>query len=143
MAKDKDVGDVIGGAIFKAIKPIYEEGERRRRGTARPRQSYYEPVPWTSMKNVVFRVMRQAITNAGHGPSVRDLYYAVRPLAYAHYDWPPGKVLEYRYFANTLVVEYERMRGSIPGLWRDPRGHLHEAHPRYSLPLRDPYGELA
>jgi hypothetical protein len=142
--EDKGVGDVIGETIFKAVKPIYQEGERQRRAPSRtPRRTFYKPEPRMPMKHIVFQKLPEAIRNAGYGPSVRDLYYAVRPLVYAHYDWPEGKILNYQYFANTLVVEYERVRGSITGLWRDPRGHLHEAHPRYALPLRDPYGKLA
>jgi hypothetical protein len=140
--KDKGVGDVIGETIFKAVKPIYKEGERMRRGARQSRRSYYVPEPKWSQKRVVFAVMPQAIRNAGSSPSVRDLYYAVRPLAYAHPEWPMGEVLNHNYFANTLSVQYERERGRISGLWRDPRGHFHEAHPRYALPLRDPHGRL-
>jgi len=144
--KNKDVGDVIGDTVFKAVKPLYKEGERQRRAPTRRRpqkRNFYKPEPKWSQKRVVFAVMPQAIRNAGYGPSVRDLYYAVRPLAYAHPQWPEEKRLEYGYFADTLSVQYERERGRIKGLWRDPRGHLHEAHALYALPLRDPYGEVA
>src|SRR5829696_3593500 len=117
--EDKSVGEVIGETIFKAAKPIYKEGERQRRAPKQaartPRPTFFKPEPKASMKDIVFRVMKRAISNAGANPSIRDLYYATRPLAYAHYDWPEDKTLEYTYFANTLVVEYERRRGSIEG----------------------------
>ena len=76
----------------------------------------------------MFRVLRRAITNAGVHFSARDLYYATRPLVYAHADWEAGKELDYRYFSQTLLTEDQEWRGPIAGLWRDPRGHLHEPH---------------
>jgi hypothetical protein len=82
-----DPGGLIGDAIFGAIKPIYKEGEKQRRGRrARPaRKTYYAPEPKVSQKEIVFSVLRRAIRNAGTHFSARDLYYATRPLAY---DWP-------------------------------------------------------
>jgi len=141
--ENKSVGDVIGETIFKVAKPIYREGERQRRAPKRaPKTTFFKPEPKTSMKDIVFQKLPTAISRAGANPSLRDLYYALRPLAYNHYKWPEDKELTYNYF-DTLTVQYEQREGAITGLWRDPRGHLHEAHPRYSLPLRDPYGRLA
>lgn len=140
--KAKTVNEVIGGTIFKAVKPIYQEGERARRGQSQSRSRFYTPAPKWSQKEIVFGVLPQAIRNAGAQKSKRDLYYAVRPLAYAHYGWPAGKTLDYNYFAQSLLTEYQEIRGPITGLYSDPRGHLHEPHARYALPLRDPYGEL-
>jgi hypothetical protein len=134
MAKKKDFtgdpGGLIGDAIFSAIKPLYKEGEKQRRQkTPRPsRRTYYEPIPKTSQKDIVFSVLRRAIRNAGSHFSARDLYYATRPLAYAHSEWESGKELGYTYFSQQLLTEWQEWNGPIEGLWRDPRGHLHEPH---------------
>jgi hypothetical protein len=132
-----DPGGLIGDAIFGAIKPIYKEGEKQRRGRrARPaRKTYYVAEPKVSQKEIVFSVLRRAIRNAGTHFSARDLYYATRPLAYAHADWEGDKELDYRYFSQQLLTEYQELRSPIAGLWRDPRGHLHEPHTGHSIAL--------
>jgi hypothetical protein len=143
MAKKKkdftgDPGGLIGDAIFGAIKPLYKEGEKRlRQRTPRPRREryYYVPEPKTSIKEMVFEVLPQAIANAGANFSARDLYYATRPLAYAHGEWEGDKRLNYGYFSQTLLTEYQGMNGPISGLWRDARGHLLEPHTGKSVAL--------
>jgi hypothetical protein len=123
-----DPGGLIGDAIFGAIKPIYKEGEKQRNQKVRrpSRRTYYVPIPKTTQKDIVFEVLPRAIRNAGAHFNTRDLYYATRPLVYAHSEWEDGKELGYNYFGNQLLTEYQEQRGSIFGLWRDPRGYLHE-----------------
>jgi hypothetical protein len=134
MAKKKkdfsgDPGGLIGDAIFSAIKPLYKEGEKAKRASYRPRTTYYyAPEPKTSQKEIVFEVLPQAIRRAGANFSARDLYYATRPLCYDHSEWEDGKQLDYRYFSQTLLTEYQENNGFIGGLWRDPRGQMHEPH---------------
>jgi hypothetical protein len=130
---DGDPGGLIGDAMFSVIKPLYKEGEKakraRRQATRAPRRTYYyAPEPKVSQKKIVFSVLAAAIRNAGAFFSARDLYYATRPLCYAHWEWEEGKRLEYKYFSQTLLTEYQELRGPISGLWRDPRGNLHEPH---------------
>src|SRR5215210_4945359 len=104
MAKKKDfTGDpagLIGDTMWKAVKPFYKEAKRQERAARPPRRTYYAPEPKVSQKEVVFSVLGKAIKNAGAHFSARDLYYATRPLAYAHADWEPGKELDYRYFSQ-------------------------------------------
>ena len=132
-----DPGALIGEAIFRAIKPLYKEGEKQRRMTRRraPRTSYYESEPKVSQKEIVFEVLPQAIRNAGTNFSRRDLYYATRPLAYAHDGWQSGKTLGYDYFSQRLLTECQEMHGPIAGLWSDARGHLLEPHTGKSVAL--------
>jgi hypothetical protein len=125
---DGDPGGLIGDAIFSVIKPIYKEGEKAKRSRRAPRRTYYAPEPKVSQKEIIFSVLGRAIQNAGAYFSARDLYYATRPLAYAHAEWEEGKRLEYKYFSQTLLTEYQEWYGPIPGLWRDPRGNFHEPH---------------
>jgi hypothetical protein len=127
---------VIGEAIFGVIKPLYREGERmRRRERQREKDLLRSPRPRRSKKELVFEVLPEAIANAGAPFSARDLYYAVRPLLYRRGGWPEGEALDYGYFSQTLLLEWQEEHGRIEGLWRDPRGHLHEPHTRRTVAL--------
>jgi hypothetical protein len=130
-----DPGGLIGDAIWSATKPLYREAKRRERAHRPPRRTYYAPEPKVSQKQIVFSVLRRAIANAGTNFSRRDLYYAARPLVYAHAEWEDGKRIEYNYFSQTLLTEYQEQRGAIVGLWTDPRGSLHEPHTGKSIGL--------
>jgi hypothetical protein len=133
---DGDPGGLIGDAIFSVIKPIYKEGEKAKRARRPSRRTYYyAPEPKVSQKDIVFSVLGRAIRNAGAFFSARDLYYATRPLAYAHPGWDADKRLEYKYFSQTLLIEYQEQRGPISGLWRDPRGNFHEPHTGSTLAI--------
>jgi hypothetical protein len=133
---DGDPGALIGDAIFSVIKPLYKEGEKQKRQRNRPaRRTYYAPIPKTSQKDIVFEVLPQAITHAGTTFNARDLYYATRALAYNHCEWEGDKTLNYTYFSQQLLTEFQEMYGSIAGLWRDARGHLHEPHTGNSVAL--------
>jgi hypothetical protein len=130
-----DPGGLIGDAIWSVTKPLYKEAKRQERAARAPRRTYYAPEPKVSQKEIVFSVLGRAIRHAGSHFSARDLYYATRPLVYAHAEWEGGKRLEYSYFSQTLLTEYQEMYESIAGLWRDPRGNLHEPHTGNSVAL--------
>jgi hypothetical protein len=130
-----DPGGLIGDAIWSVTKPLYKEAKRQERAARAPRRTYYAPEPKVSQKEIVFWVLGRAIQHAGSHFSARDLYYATRPLVYAHAEWEDGKRLEYSYFSQTLLTEYQEAYGPIAGLWRDPRGNLHEPHTRKSVAL--------
>jgi len=130
-----DPGGLIGDAIWTAVKPLYKEAKRQERASRSPRRTYYAPEPKVYQKDIVFEVLPRAIRNAGANFNTRDLYYAARPLCYAHAEWERGKVLDYGYFSQTLLTEYQEQRGLIDSLWRDPRGHLHEPHTGKSVAL--------
>src|SRR5215203_6190920 len=130
-----DPGGLIGDAIFSAIKPLYKEAKRQERAAWVPRKTYYAPIPKTYIKDIVFEVLPQAIRNAGTTFNRRDLYYATRPLAYNHSEWEIGKTLDYSYFSQGLLTEYQEEHRVIAGMWTDPRGHLHEPHTGNSVAL--------
>jgi hypothetical protein len=130
-----DPGGLIGDAIWSAVKPLYKEGKKQERAARAFRRTYYAPEPKVHIKDIVFEVLPQAITNAGTNFSARDLYYATRALAYNHSEWESGKTLGYTYFSQNLLTEYQEGRGLIAGLWRDPRGHFHEPHTGNSVAL--------
>lgn len=130
-----DPGGLIGDAIWSAVKPLYKEAKKQERAARTRRRTYYASEPKVSQKEIVFSIMPRAIHNAGANFSARDLYYAARPLVYADVEWEYGKRLEYGYFSQTLLTEYQEQRGAIAGLWRDPRGNLHEPHTGKSVAL--------
>jgi hypothetical protein len=132
-----DPGGLIGDAIWSAVKPIYKEAKRQERSSrSRRRESgYFDLPPTVSKKEIIFRVLPQAIRNAGTNFSRRDLFYATRPLAYAHRDWKEDEELAYGYFSQGLLTEYQEIHGAIQGLWTDPRGNMVEPHTGKTVPL--------
>jgi GNAT superfamily N-acetyltransferase len=135
-----DPSGLIGDAMWSVVKPLYREAKKRERDAARAARAsasriYHAPEPKVSQKDIVFEILPQAITNAGADFNARDLYYASRTLAYAHDEWETGKELNYGYFSQMLLTEYQELNGPIEGLWRDPRGNLHEPHTGKSVAL--------
>ena len=59
-----------------------------------------------------------------HIVAARTLYYKVRPLIQQFTD----KELDYAYFSQTLLPEYERTVAPLPGLYYEARGELHHPH---------------
>jgi hypothetical protein len=106
-----DPGGLLGDAMWSVVKPLYKEAKRQERAARAPRRTYYAPEPKVSQKDIVFRVLPRAIRNAGAHFSRRDLYYAARPLVYAHADWEAGEELRYKYFADQLLTEYQENHG--------------------------------
>ena len=77
---------------------------------------------WT-LKEAVFEVMEEAKEAAGLIVAARTLYYKVRPLIQQFTD----EELNYPYFSQTLLPEYERTVAPLPGLYYEARGDLY--HP--------------
>ena len=132
-AASDDLKDAVGLAVADVLKEHYalrkkadkqaaaeERYEREVKEAARPKQM--------SVKDAVFLVMPAAAAKAAGSEnlpySVRQLYYAVRPLIQEYTDKP----LEYSYFTPPLVTEYEDTHGMLAGLVYDARGHLYEPH---------------
>ena len=134
------VADCAGAALDKATKTLRQEAERRRkdarkaeraeqraRDEAARRQRQNE---WT-IKDAVFEVMLEAKEAAGHTVAARTLYYKVRPLVQEYTD----KELDYQYFSQTLLPDYEREFAPLPGLYYEARGELHHPHDDTVTPL--------
>ena len=85
---------------------------------------------WT-IKDAVFEVLPEAKAAAGHIVAARTLYYKVRPLIQQYTD----KELDYDYFSQTLLPEYERTIAPLPGLYYEARGELHHPHDDQVIPL--------
>ena len=85
---------------------------------------------WT-IKDAVFEVLLEAKAAAGHIVATRTLYYKVRPLVQEYTD----KELNYEYFSQTLLPEYERDHAPLQGLYYEARGELHHPHDGTVTPL--------
>jgi len=135
------MAEAISKALWGAVKTFYKEGEARRRDAAKAQRATYNRLveqhrnnEW-SQKDAVFQVLPKAIANAtgdGQYPvSARNLYYQVRPLLQDYTD----RELDYNYFSQSLLVQYQEQHGSTQGLYYDPRGVLYEPHTGKAVPL--------
>jgi histidine kinase/DNA gyrase B/HSP90-like ATPase/DNA topoisomerase 6 subunit A-like protein len=90
-----------------------------------------------TVREAVFRVIREAVRQARDGSdlpfSAHTLFYKIRPLALALL--PPGTKIKSKYIEQVLIPEHEREHGRIAGMYRDPRGTLHEPHTGREIPL--------
>jgi hypothetical protein len=102
-------------ALWMAGKTRYQEEEQREKDAAKAakREEARERAerraqPTTNVKEAVFAVLPEAWRHAtGDGQyrvSARFLYYPVRKLIQAF----TAKPLDYDYFSQTLVIEYQR-----------------------------------
>jgi DNA topoisomerase VI subunit B len=138
-----EVAEIIAVALGSATKELRADAKRRERDARA--QSNREaqrrrPVERVTLRDAVFAVMdRSAAVARGGTPyavgvlpfSVRSLYYKLRPLLQQITE----QELKYSYFTQTLVPDYQRERGPIPGLYYDPRGELYEPHNGVSVRL--------
>lgn len=88
-----------------------------------------------SKKDAIFAVMNEGIRAASdkgrHRFSIRQLYYAVRPLLQERGVEEP----DYTYFGS-VVGDYETSIGKdVPGMYRDARGILYHPHTHEQISL--------
>ena len=89
-----------------------------------------------SLKEAAFAVLEEAFEAASGGGqypvSVRTLYYQVRPRVQVYNT---GRELDFNYFPQSLMQDYQRLHGPLPGLYYEPRGILYEPHSDSRLEL--------
>jgi len=134
--------DLVEKALKTTTKTLYQEGEQRRKNAAKAERqaeararAAARQVPVTHVKEAVFAVLpdawRHATGDGQYRVSARFLFYPVRKLIQAL----TVKPLDYDYFSQTLLIEYQRQGGQLPGLYYDPRGVLYEPHTGRAVPL--------
>ncbi len=136
--------DVFAEALASAGKVLRKDAKRRQRDTRaetkRRDEQHRRESKSVTIKDAVFSLIPKAAYIARGGEygdpgtlpfSVRSLYYKLRPLLQEITD----QVLRYPYFTQDLVPKYQRMCGTIPGLYYEPRGELHEPHPKEWMKL--------
>jgi len=130
---DAAVASAVSEAMWAATKTLHKEEEKRRRDAARQEKAARNRQRSTegrepSLKEAVFAVLEEAVEKATGGGSLptsaRNLYYQVRPLIQLY----TSKELEYPYFSQDLLTQYQDVHGPIEGLYYDPRGILYEPH---------------
>jgi hypothetical protein len=135
------VPTLVAGAASKALAgattTLRREAEQRRRDAARADRALQRALDdadradrWT-LKDAVFKVLPEAKAAAGDVVAARTLFYKVRPLIQDYTD----RELDYSYFSQTLLPEYERTVGPLTGLYYEPRGELHHPHDGKVVPL--------
>jgi hypothetical protein len=125
----------VAKALWTATRDLYNEAEARkknaakqeRQDAARAREAAAATDQWT-LKDAVYAVMPEAWEHAtGHGTyrvSKRFLFYAVRSRIQPYTTKP----LDYTYFSQDLLTQYQGEHGALHGLYADPRGVLYEPH---------------
>jgi len=136
------MADLLAKALWAAGKTLYQEQEQRRKDAAKAEREVEareraaaRAQPSTNVKEAVFAVLQEAWRHAtGDGQyrvSARFLFYPVRKRI----QELTVKALDYDYFSQDLIVEYQRQGGQLPGLYYDPRGVLYEPHTGTAIPL--------
>jgi hypothetical protein len=125
-------------ALDGATKTLRREDEQRRkdarkaqRAAQRARDAANRADQRLSIKDAVFAVLQDAKAAAGAIVDVRTLYYKVRPRIQRFTD----AELNYDYFSQKLVPEYERTIRPLPGLYYEARGKLFHPHDGLVIPL--------
>jgi len=123
-------------AMLRSTKDLFKAHKRTERAVAAELRRSWQPVKdQEALLPIVAEVMDEAVAAAsdnGKLPySARTLYYQVRPRIQRYTDKP----LTMGYFSQTLLVQYQREHDKLPGLYREPRGHLIEPHTAIEIPL--------
>jgi len=88
-----------------------------------------------SLKEAVWTVLPEAVKETSDGGklsySPRNLYYVVRKRVQAL----TGEELNWKYFSQALLIEYQANIGALPRLEQDPRGWAVEPHTGARIPL--------
>jgi hypothetical protein len=118
------VNDAITAAAGKA-----------KRATSESRTNGYGD----TKQDLVYMVLERAIADASgrgkHRFSLRQLYYACRPLLASEGMSDVDNEMKYTYF-STLIGKYEAEIGrDVPGMYRDSRGALQHPHMEGQIPL--------
>jgi hypothetical protein len=129
----------IQEVLWKVVKDLYREEERRRKDAARQERADRDRAQAGKAKRMDLTkalrlVMKDAVQEATGGiyeVSAHTLYYVVRRLIQKF----TTKALSSDYFEGNLLPAYQREHGAIAGLYYEARGTLYEPHTRKAIPL--------
>jgi hypothetical protein len=131
------VAGVAAAAVGEATKVLRREDDQREKNAAKAERAARRAAAaadrlnrWT-IKEAVFEVLPEAKRRAGYTVGVRTLFYKVRPLIQQYTD----DELDYAYFGQTLLPEYQRTVAKLPGVYYEARGALHHPHDGRVIPL--------
>jgi hypothetical protein len=128
------VAEVFARVLWQAGKDLYREkrqADRADRAERRAADEARRAAARSKMtkKEAVFAVIPEAVRQQRDGTdlpfSAHSLFYKIRPL---FLQLLPGESLTASYCEQTLIPAHEREHGPIAGMYREPRGELHEPH---------------
>lgn len=116
---------------FDGIRKVQKQCDKHSKVMTRPFN-----VRALTAKGVVLNNLTEAIAhtsgNGLHRYSIRQLYYAVRPIVQSK----TGRELSYDNFTNNIIADYENEIGhDLPGITRDARGIIYHPHLRQEIQL--------
>ncbi len=125
--------ELIAAELWKACKELHADFKRAERDAAKAESRQVERyrerkrLEYT-LKEAVYAVLNEAYHAAtdanSYHVSARDLYYVVRERIQSYTEKP----LDFNYFSQTLVVDYQREHSPFELLYYKPRGVLYEPH---------------
>jgi hypothetical protein len=130
------VVEAIGTMLRSATKDLFKERKRDQRAAAAgERRRRVKGDDHVTLKVACFNVMEESTAAVSGDGALRfsshTLFYAVRARIQRYTD----AELNDPYFSQDVLVAYQQEHGVIEGLYREPRGHLHEPHTGVSVPL--------
>ena len=144
LADDPEMRRAIEDALWGVCKHAFNAKEQRRkdaRREAREAEQRHKDMTRAlqatqpNMKTMTFAILPSAWALASgddeYEVSHRDLYYKVRELLSQQTD----RELDYDYFSQKLLTQYQVAHGAIKKLHTDPRGFLVEPHTGTTIPL--------
>ena len=120
------VQEALWTVIKKPLKTMLKEDRKaaREEEHRRKQEEKKHKEKTMGLKEAVFLMMDEAVKKAsGDGKypySARSVFYQVRPLI----QDLTNKILKDTYFCDTLIYQYIQEVKPLPGLYREPRGHL-------------------
>jgi len=137
---------LVAQALYKTTKTLCADEDKRRKDAAKAERqaearekaearAEARQQPKMTLKDAVFQVMWDAYLHASGNEQfdvgARFLYYPVRKMIQGLTD----KLLDFGYFSQDLLIEYQRTVRPLPKLYYDPRGVLYEPHTGRTVPL--------
>ena len=120
----------ISSAVWGASKALYKEHKAKEKDFAKWSREYdaSHKENTVSIKDAVFQVLPDAIQGATDNErlpaNVRALYYKVRDAIQKY----TAEELSYKYFSQTILIDYWKVKGRNPLIYNDPRGVLYAPH---------------
>jgi hypothetical protein len=129
------VVQAIAAVLRAATKDLFKARKRRERSRAAAERIRPVKDERMTLKAACFEVMEESVAAVSGDGALRfsshTLYYAARARIQRYTD----AELTDPYFSQDILVAYQQEHGVIEGLYREPRGHLHEPHTSVSVPL--------
>jgi hypothetical protein len=133
-----DAEAIIGAVEGVTKKWAKQRKAEERRASARSRRAYVFRQARVTIKDVAYKVMRDAYLKASGGGKLPALARQIMYCARGPIQEETGKPLDDQYFCQTLLPDYIREHPGETAGWDvvfDARGHFEEPHTGEVVPL--------